>query len=193
MLLFIAASVQTSDINCEVRLWERECCCLYRNPLDLRLTLTNDNYFGGYLQQVMKVVKSIPSDTRYICWRKEATCELSSRKLNQLHPYNQTIFNTLRRPRQNGRHFRDDILKWFVVDVNAWISIKISLKFVSRGPNNNMPALVHMAIWRLLGDKPWFEPIMAQVIDTYMRQSASMNYRYVSSSLPMEKCNIVSK
>ena len=46
------------------------------------------------------------------------------------------------RPKQNDRHFPDDIFKWIFVNENAQISIKISLKFVPRGPINNIPALV---------------------------------------------------
>ena len=34
--------------------------------------------------------------------------------------------NTLR-PRQNGRHFPDDIFKWIFLNENVWISIHISL------------------------------------------------------------------
>ena len=41
---------------------------------------------------------------------------------------------------------------------NIWISIKISLKFVPKGPINNISALVHIMAWRRLGDKPLFEP-----------------------------------
>ena len=36
------------------------------------------------------------------------------------------------RPRQNGRHFPDDIFKWIFLKENVWISINISLKFVPR-------------------------------------------------------------
>ena len=53
--------------------------------------------------------------------------------------------NTLR-PRQNGRHFPDDIFKCIFWNENAWISIKISLKFVPKGPINKIPALV--TVWR---------------------------------------------
>ena len=41
--------------------------------------------------------------------------------------------NTLR-PRQNGRHFADDIFKRIFVNENARILIEISLKFVPKGP-----------------------------------------------------------
>ena len=48
--------------------------------------------------------------------------------------------NTLR-PRQNGRHFADDILKCIFLNGNVWIPIEISLKFVPKGPIDNIPAL----------------------------------------------------
>ena len=51
------------------------------------------------------------------------------------------VFNTLR-PRQNGRHFADDILKCIFLNENVWIPIAISLKFVPKGPIDNIPALV---------------------------------------------------
>ena len=69
------------------------------------------------------------------------------------------LINTLR-PRQNGRHFPDDIFKWIFVNENAWISINISLKFVPRGPISHIPALVQMMAWRWPGDKPLSEPMM---------------------------------
>ena len=50
-------------------------------------------------------------------------------------------FNTLR-PRQNGRHFADAILKCIFLNENVWIPIEISLKFVPKGPIDNIPALV---------------------------------------------------
>ena len=46
-----------------------------------------------------------------------------------------TIVNTLS-PRQNGRHFSDDIFKCIFLNENIEISIKIPLKFVSNCPIN---------------------------------------------------------
>ena len=71
--------------------------------------------------------------------------------------------NTLR-PRQNGRHFPDDIFKWIFLNENAIISIKISLKFVPKGPNNNNPALVQIMAWRRPGDKPLSEPMVDSLL-----------------------------
>ena len=70
--------------------------------------------------------------------------------------------NTLR-PKQNGRHFADDIFKWIFLNENVWIPIKISLKFVLQGPINNIPALVQIMAWRQPGDKPLSGPMMVRL------------------------------
>ena len=41
-----------------------------------------------------------------------------------------------------GRHFEDDIFKRIFLNANVWILIKILLKFVPKGPINNITALV---------------------------------------------------
>ena len=72
------------------------------------------------------------------------------------------MFNTLR-PRQNGRHFADDIFKRIFLNENVRISIKISLKFVPKGRIDNIPALVQIMAWRRAGDKPLSEPMMVSL------------------------------
>ena len=64
------------------------------------------------------------------------------------------------RPRQHGRHFADDTFKRIFLNENVIISIKISLKFVPKGPIYNIPALVQTMAWRRSGDKPLSEPMM---------------------------------
>ena len=71
--------------------------------------------------------------------------------------------NTLR-PRQYGRRFADDIFKRIFLNENVRISIKISLKFVPKGPINNNPALVQIMAWRRSGDKPLSEPMMVNLL-----------------------------
>ena len=68
------------------------------------------------------------------------------------------------RPRQNGRHFPDDIFKCIFVNENVWILVKISLKFVPKGPINNIPALVQIMAWHRPGDKPLYEPRMGSLL-----------------------------
>ena len=67
--------------------------------------------------------------------------------------------NTLR-PRQNGRHFRDDIFKRIFLNENVWIPVKISLNYIPTGPINNIPTLVQIMAWRRSADKPLSEPMM---------------------------------
>ena len=72
------------------------------------------------------------------------------------------IINTLR-PRQDGRYFADDVLKCIFLNENVWISLTIPLKFVPRGPINNIPALVQIMAWRRPGDKPLSESMLVFV------------------------------
>ena len=67
--------------------------------------------------------------------------------------------NTLR-PRENGRHFADDMFKCIFLNENVWIPIEISLKFVPKGSINNNPALFQIMAWRRPGDKPLSEPML---------------------------------
>ena len=53
-----------------------------------------------------------------------------------------------------------DIFKCIFLNENIWISIKISLKFVPKGPINNIPALVQMMAGRRSGAKRLSEPMM---------------------------------
>ena len=73
-----------------------------------------------------------------------------------------SLVNTLR-PRQNGRRFADDTFKCIFLNENVRISFKISLKFVSLGPINNIPALVQFMAWRRPGDKPLSEPMIVSL------------------------------
>ena len=75
----------------------------------------------------------------------------------------ESLFNTLR-PRQHDRHFTDDFFKRIFLNENLIVSIKISLKFVPKGPINNIPALVQIMAWRWPGDKPLSEAMMVSLL-----------------------------
>ena len=64
------------------------------------------------------------------------------------------------------------IWKCIFMNENAWISIKISLKIIPKGPVDKMAGLVKIMAWRWTGDKPLYEPMMDQVADAYMHHSA---------------------
>ena len=75
-------------------------------------------------------------------------------------------FNSLR-PKQMDAIFADDIFKCIFLNENVWILIKISLKFVPKGPINNIPSLVKIMAWRRPGDKPLSEPMVVS-LPTYI-------------------------
>ena len=88
-------------------------------------------------------------------WRKAA--------LNNWGGWSRYAVNTLR-PRQNGRHFTDDIFKCIFLNENAWITLKISLKLVSKVGINYIPALVQIMARRRPGDKPLSEPMIVSLL-----------------------------
>ena len=61
-------------------------------------------------------------------------------------------------PPFSRRHFQMIFLNEII-----WISIKISLKFVPRGPIN-IPALVQIMVWCRPGDKPLSEAMMVSLL-----------------------------
>ena len=77
--------------------------------------------------------------------------------------WTRTTVNTLR-PRQNGRHFPDDIFKCIFFSENVWVSLKISLRFVPNGQINNIPALVQIMAWHRPGDEPLSEPMVVGLL-----------------------------
>ena len=68
------------------------------------------------------------------------------------------------KPRQNGRHFADDIFKRIFFNENVRISIKNSLKFVTKGPINKIPALFQIMACRRPGDKPLLEAMLVSLL-----------------------------
>ena len=55
---------------------------------------------------------------------------------------------------QDGRHFADDISICIFVNKKLSNLIEISLRFVPKGPIDNIPALVKIMAWHRMGDKP---------------------------------------
>ena len=91
---------------------------------------------------------------RLLCWPSSLTyiCGTKRRWVNTF------------RPRQNGCLFTDDIFKCILLNENVWIPFTISLKFVSIGPINNIPALVQIKTWHRQGNKPLSEPMMLSLL-----------------------------
>ena len=93
--------------------------------------------------------------------------------------------NTLR-PRQNERHFPDNIFKWIFLSEKVWISVNISLKFVPRGPINNIPTLVQIMAWRRPGDKPLSEPMMVKLPTLIWNWPLCVNMMVADTMAPNE-------
>ena len=74
------------------------------------------------------------------------------------------------KPGQNGQHFPDVIFQCISLNENVWISIKISLKFVPKGPINNISTLVQIMAWRRQGII-WASPCGPRVRESSMSVS----------------------
>ena len=59
--------------------------------------------------------------------------------------------------------FQTTFFKCIFLNENAWISLKISQKFVLEFRINNIPVLVQIMDWRRSGDKPLSEPMMVSL------------------------------
>ena len=79
--------------------------------------------------------------------------------------------------RQDGRHFQEGMFEYIFLKENACIFITISMKFVPKGPVNNIPPSVQIMAWRRPGNKPFSGPMIALFADAYMRHPASLIYK----------------
>ena len=108
-----------------------------------------------------------------MAWCHQAT----SHYLNQCWPRSPTPYGIIR-PQwvnsspsgQNGRHFADYNFRCVFVNEMFCILIKISLKFVPKGPIDNNPTLVQIMAWHRIGDKPLSESMRSQFTDIYVVQ-----------------------
>ena len=75
-----------------------------------------------------------------------------------------------------GRQFVHYMYIIIVIFVNEIFSnsIKIALKYVDRGPIDNIPVLVQTMVLGRPGDKALSEPMVAEYGGGYMRHTASM-------------------
>ena len=87
--------------------------------------------------------------------------------LNQCWPKSVTPYDVTRPhwvdsspPAQNGRHFADGIFRYIFVNENFCILIRISLKFVFKGPFVNNQQSVWIMTWYRPGNKPLSESMV---------------------------------
>ena len=72
-------------------------------------------------------------------------------------------------PGQNDRHFAGDIFKYIFANEMFCIFIRISLKFVPKGPIDNNLTLFFLMAWRRIGDKSLSESMLTEFTDACMR------------------------
>ena len=125
-------------------------------------SLIQSRYFIGYRRVFRLHVKPLCCDQpeSAIVIREGSLKELLIWHYSWLDIVNMQL-NTLR-SRQHGRYFADDTFKCIFLNDNIRISIKSSLKFVPRGPINNIRALVQIMAWHRLDDKPSSEPMVVR-------------------------------
>ena len=95
------------------------------------------------------------------CWKK--TLDWGCEVLITAPVCQKKLFNSSS-PGQNGRHFADDIFRCIFMNEKICILIKISLKFVPKGPIDNNPALVQIMAWRQIGHKPLSEAMLIYLL-----------------------------
>ena len=66
-------------------------------------------------------------------------------------------------PKQNGRHFLDDISKGIYWMKTHTFRLRFHWRLF-KNPINNIPALVQIMTWRRPGNKPLSEPMMVNVL-----------------------------
>ena len=136
----------------------------------LTCLLSNENHCI-FTQFSLKFVPNDPIDNKSVLVHVMAWHRIGSKPVSpepMMSQFTDTFtsmcdLGTLR-PRQNGRHFADDTFKHILLNENVRISIEISLKFVPKGPINNIPALVQITAWRRPGDKPLSEPMVVRLL-----------------------------
>ena len=89
-------------------------------------------------------------------------------------------------------------LKFIFLNENIWISIEISLKFVPKGPIDNILPLVHIMAWRWPGNKPLSEPMITWTNACKMKPWKQVfqlrfhySFRYWNQNISGELVNIM--
>ena len=101
---------------------------------------------------------SLPTDTWVITWSPSAG-EVNLKDMGIIDWY----LTHWGRDKM-AANFADYTFNRIFFNENARISIKFSLKFVPKGPINNILALVQIMAWHRPGEKPSSEPVMVSLL-----------------------------
>ena len=116
--------------------------------LSIWVTSPADNIYGKYIARILQELIILSQQSEIQFNRVLMLWDALYYKLNTL------------RPRQNCRHFADDIFKCIFLNENVLISLKVQLKFVPNVRINNNPALIQIMDWHRPGDNPLSESMV---------------------------------
>ena len=111
--------------------------------------LTKSHYLNKLSIFIPNGTRTSKKKNQWLLNQKQSICCL------QMH-FKVSLVNILR-PRKNGLHFTDDIYICILLSKNIRVSIKVSLKFIPKGPIDNMSGLVQIMAWCRTDDKPLSE------------------------------------
>ena len=123
----------------------------------------HDLSWGLYVSVSTSQINTYVYVMKQTSWQGDKWCEIYVLLFTYFNTFGPQYINALR-PGQNDHHFADDTFYRIFVNENARIFNKFSLKFVPKGPINNIPALVQIMAWRRPGDKPLSEPVMVSLL-----------------------------
>ena len=86
--------------------------------------------------------------------------KISEKRITLTWLANPTLYSTKHIVAETQWAQFDDIFKCTFLNENVGISIEISLKFILKGPMNNIPALVQIMARHRPGDRPLSQPMM---------------------------------
>ena len=110
-----------------------------------------------------------------LAWLRQRMYVLINVYMYQLYKHDNWMIVNILRPRQDGRHFPDDIFKYIFLNGmhEIWLRCHhgaiwhvvpwFHLSFVCNGLFNNIPALGQIMTGRQSGDKPLNEPVMVKL------------------------------
>ena len=144
----------------QIMIWDFKLACEQSVKNDIKIIKISKFHQFWYIQHSLNFASNM--EAPYTNCRTKWFFTLVTSVMTSQWDGNLT-FNTLR-PRQTGCHFADDVFKGIFLNENVWILLQISLKFVPKGPIDNIPSLVQIMAWRRPGDKPLSEPMTISLL-----------------------------
>ena len=136
--------------------------CIWKNAYKLL------NRRAPKFSKVHKIPVSFNEWVKYFVWNFKGTLWNSTQNVLPIQGWWCLLQGLTHFPLDKmAANLADDIFCCIFLNENVWILIKISLKFVPKGPIDNETALVQVMDWRRTGHKPLSEPMLTHFTDRY--------------------------